>query len=131
MELKASEVLDQYQAWTLTKWNRQGINSLYPSEWVEQLLNSTVGLEGEDQELTDLVKKVAFHRAVLSDDMKEKMAKELGDRLFYIAITSYLLGVTLGEVVEKNQTKLNIRYPSGFDPDIAAALLVKREQEGR
>ena len=108
---------DEYQEWARSKWNDKGINSLYPFDWIEQLLNATTGDTGESGELVDLIKKIAFHRAELTPELRQKVKLELGDRMFYIATLSRLFGFPLSEVMDANMVKLDTRYPTGFDPD--------------
>ena len=76
------------------------------------LLNGALGLCGEAGEVADLIKKAAFQGHELDE---EKVIEELGDVAWYLAIASEALGVTLGEVLQKNVDKLAKRYPEGFD----------------
>lgn len=47
------------------------------------------------------------------DEMKKRIALELGDVLFYVAVTAHELGFTLEEVAEMNQAKLLDRKQRG------------------
>lgn len=69
------------------------------------------GLAGEAGEVVELIKKGIFHRHGLD---REKVKKELGDCLWYIAAICTKLDLDLTEVMEDNIAKLKLRYPDGF-----------------
>lgn len=73
-----------------------------------------LGVSGEAGEVADEVKKVVYHGHEL-DHMK--LAKELGDVLWYIAVMSEEIGFTLEEVATINLEKLKARYPNGFSSE--------------
>lgn len=75
------------------------------------VLNGVLGLSGETGEVADIVKKHLFQGHELNED---KLIDELGDVLWYIAITAKGLGVGLEEVARHNVEKLKKRYPEGF-----------------
>ena len=70
-----------------------------------------LGVAGEGGEVADHIKKYIGHDHELD---KNKMLKELGDVLWYVAVLSNALGFTLREVAEANIAKLAARYPHGF-----------------
>lgn len=72
---------------------------------------AALGLAGESGECADHVKKHLFHGHPLD---KEKLKKEIGDVMWYIAILSKEIGFPLSAVVEANVAKLRARYPDGF-----------------
>ena len=76
----------------------------------QPILNGVLGLAGESGECADIVKKHIFQGHELN---KEKLKDELGDVLWYIAITAKGLGITLQDVVDHNYQKLSSRYPTG------------------
>jgi NTP pyrophosphatase (non-canonical NTP hydrolase) len=76
-----------------------------------------MGLCGEAGEVSDYLKKVLFHE--LPIDI-EKIKKELGDTLWYLAVLSDYLGIPLSEVANANIEKLKLRYPHGFNSADAA-----------
>ena len=78
----------------------------------EQLAIFTLGLCGESGEVAELVKKRLGHGHPLDRD---RVVKELGDVLWYVAALATLLRVPLAEVAEQNIAKLRARYPEGFD----------------
>ena len=73
-----------------------------------------LGIAGEAGEVADYVKKVVGHRHPLD---REKMAKELGDVLWYLTILAQRFGFSLEEVARLNVEKLRKRYPEGFSPE--------------
>lgn len=78
----------------------------------DNLINAALGLTGEAGEVADLVKKHIYHGHELDTD---KVIKELGDVLWYIAQACYALGVDMDTVAVTNIEKLLARYPTGFD----------------
>ena len=78
------------------------------------LLNGLLGLCGETGECHDLYKKHIFQG---HDFDKEKMAKELGDVSWYLALTAYAIGYNLEDIFKMNIEKLKARYPDGFNSD--------------
>lgn len=78
----------------------------------ELLLNGVMGLCGEAGECIDLVKKARFQGHELNT---EKLAEELGDVAWYLAVAAHGLGIPLSAILEGNVEKLMKRYPGGFD----------------
>jgi len=78
------------------------------------LLNWALGLGGEVGEFQNLVKKMTFHSHPVSG---EKLADELGDALWYLALAADSLGYTLEDIAKMNLAKLSHRYPEGFSPE--------------
>ena len=74
--------------------------------------NAAYGMNGEAGEVIDLLKKHEFQGHKLDRD---KLLKETGDVLWYIALMAEALGTTLQEIMEQNIDKLMERYPDGFD----------------
>lgn len=75
------------------------------------LLYTTLGLNGEVGETAEMVKKAFFHGHELDRD---KLKKELGDVLWYVAVMADALDMTLEEIARENVEKLARRYPEGF-----------------
>jgi len=66
-----------------------------------------LGLAGEVGECTEHIKKI--HRndnGILSAERKEKLKKEFGDALFYLAALAFEVGINLEEIANINQLKL-------------------------
>jgi len=78
------------------------------------ILNGVMGLSGESGECIDMMKKHLFQGHQLDN---EKMMDELGDVLWYIAITAEGLGYELNDIAVHNIEKLRKRYPEGFSAD--------------
>ena len=76
------------------------------------LLNGLMGLNGEAGECIDLLKKSLFQGKPLD---KEHLAKELGDVAWYVAVTAHALGYELETIFKMNISKLEARYPNGFE----------------
>lgn len=80
----------------------------------EILTNGVLGLSGESGECADIVKKHLFQGHELD---AEKLANELGDVAWYLAIASYAIGYDLEKVLQMNVDKLRKRYPDGFSAE--------------
>lgn len=76
----------------------------------DPVLNGVLGLSGESGECADIVKKFLFQGHELN---REKLMDELGDVLWYVALTAKGLGYTLEEIATHNIEKLSSRYPTG------------------
>lgn len=70
-----------------------------------------LGLAGEAGEVCDLLKKAWGHGHELDE---QKLKKELGDVLWYVAALGLQFGINLQDVAEANVAKLRARYPEGF-----------------
>jgi len=75
---------------------------------------AALGLSGESGEIADHVKKILYHGHPLDDATRDKIAKEIGDILWYCAIGARGIGVSLAEIARMNVEKLRKRYPEGF-----------------
>lgn len=98
---------------TINEYQKLAMTTLNPKlSEKDILINGVMGLCGEAGEAIDLVKK---HLAQGHELDKEHLIDELGDIAWYLAETAQVLGVTLEEVLERNISKLEKRYPEGFD----------------
>ncbi|HYX20452.1 MAG TPA: nucleoside triphosphate pyrophosphohydrolase family protein [Thermoanaerobaculia bacterium] len=70
-----------------------------------------LGIAGEGGECADHLKKHLFHGHPLD---KDKLKKEIGDVMWYLAILAQEIGLSFSEVAEANVAKLRARYPEGF-----------------
>lgn len=77
----------------------------------QQLAVLGLGLTGEAGEAADIIKKHVGHGHVLDVN---KLEKELGDVLWYVAATAAYMNVRLSSIAAKNIEKLQQRYPNGF-----------------
>jgi NTP pyrophosphatase (non-canonical NTP hydrolase) len=75
------------------------------------LATLALGIAGEAGEVADLVKKQIGHGHPADPD---KIAKELGDVLWYVACLADAYGFYLSKIARLNIDKLEERYPDGF-----------------
>lgn len=80
----------------------------------DKLENGILGLNGEAGERADSLKKYLYQGHEMDYD---HMAEEIGDCLWYCAEAAAGIGLTLGEIGQRNVAKLRARYPDGFDPE--------------
>ena len=105
--------IDDYDASVRFNGKRNGSEM----EWGDGFTMGGLGIAGEAGEVADLAKKQVFHAHPWNTDVADKLEKELGDVLWYVAATADSIGVTLDEVATMNVEKLRARYPAGFDPE--------------
>ena len=83
--------------------------------YMPNVLYAAIGMCGEAGEVSELIKKYAYHGHAID---KDHLARELGDVLWYVSYMANLFGYSLGEIMEMNQEKLAKRYPDGkFDEE--------------
>jgi NTP pyrophosphatase (non-canonical NTP hydrolase) len=70
-----------------------------------------LGIAGEAGEVADVIKKELGHGHPRE---AEKVAKELGDVLWYLAVLADEYGYSLSQIATMNIAKLKDRYPEGF-----------------
>ena len=106
---EATQVIDfnEYQTLALRTMNPKIVG-------IKRITNCAMGAAGEAGEIVDEVKKHLFHDHPLN---AEKLIKEAGDNLWYIAVLVHTLGVNLSDVAQGNVNKLRLRYPEGFDAE--------------
>ena len=74
----------------------------------------TLGLTGEAGEIANKVKKIyRDNGGVITEDIKNSLAKEVGDVLWYVAMLSRELGFSLEDIAQMNIDKLSRRYERG------------------
>lgn len=78
------------------------------------LSNVGLGLAGESGEVADAIKN-HLHQGHPLD--KQKIAEELGDVAWYLALGCTLIGYDFEAVLQMNVDKLRKRYPDGFDAE--------------
>ena len=82
--------------------------AIYPTTMA--VVYPTLGLAGETGEVAEKVKKTfRDHDGNFDDGRREAVAAELGDVLWYLAMTARDLGYTLDEVACMNLAKLASR----------------------
>lgn len=77
----------------------------------ERRLHALFGLCSEVGEIQSIYQKAYQGHCV----EKDKVVDELGDLMWFAAELADVLGVNLGDVVQRNIDKLWRRYPEGFD----------------
>lgn len=77
-----------------------------------RLVNGLMGLCGEAGEAIDILKKHLFQGHELD---RMRLAMELGDVAWYLAVSADALGFGLEDIFGMNVEKLRKRYPEGFD----------------
>ena len=89
--------------------DREGAN-------IERLLTAGVGINAEGGEFLEIIKKMVFQGKPWNDDNREHLIIELGDIMWYVAQACIALEVSFDQVIARNVTKLEKRYPGGeFD----------------
>lgn len=97
---------DQYQKESrkTAVYPNQGNNFIYPA----------LGLAGETGEVLEKIKKIIRDKGgKLDEETREKIAKEIGDVLWYIAQLCTELGLSMEEVAKQNLEKLFSRKERG------------------
>lgn len=83
---------------------------------IERLMTGAIGINAEGGEVMEIVKKLVFQGKPWNEETKEHLIKELGDTVWYIVQCLIALDVSLDDVIAKNVSKLEKRYPGGkFD----------------
>ena len=83
--------------------------------YMPNVLYAAIGICGEAGEVSELIKKYAYHGHAID---KDHLARELGDVLWYVSYMAHLFGYPLGKIMAMNQEKLAKRYPDGkFDAE--------------
>ena len=98
--------LNSYQTSALNTavYPNQGTNFVYPA----------LGLVGEAGEVADKLKKVIRdNEGVLTDEVRDKVAKEIGDVMWYVAVLSYEMDYSLEDIAKMNLDKLASRAERG------------------
>lgn len=100
---------------TFDEYQKQALTTALPHQ--PPLMDKTIwimGIAGEAGELTDKWKKiVAYHDGKVTDKDKAELAKEVGDILWYIAMFTERLGLSLDKIAQQNLVKLASRKKRG------------------
>jgi NTP pyrophosphatase (non-canonical NTP hydrolase) len=100
--MKANEYQDR--ALETAIYPNRGANFAYPA----------LGLAGEAGEVADKLKKVIRDNAgVLTDAVRDAVASELGDVLWYVSVLASEIDYSLDEIMARNLAKLNSRKKRG------------------
>lgn len=90
------------------------IESKYPVN-IPLLLTASIGLSSETGEFNEIVKKILFQGKEFNEAERYHMKRELGDVLWYLTNAASALGYDLEDIVVTNISKLEKRYPNGFE----------------
>lgn len=93
--------LKEYQEKCLVTWGGE-----------QKLIRSFLGIAGEAGELAERVKKYLRGDYGL-DELKARSGKEIGDVLYYLAVTAHELGLNLDDIAQQNIAKLAKRQAEG------------------
>lgn len=100
------EHFNQYQKHAL-------MTAMYPNIG-QNIIYPALGLTGEAGEVSELVKKmIRDDGGQLTELRREKLLKELGDVLWYVAVVAHEAGLMLGDVAQVNLDKLSRRKEEG------------------
>lgn len=77
----------------------------------EETLMGLMGLNSEAGECINLYKKTLFNGDPLDN---KQLVSDLGDALWYIAVTAHALDYDLETIMRANIDKLKTKYPNGF-----------------
>ena len=80
-----------------------------------RLMTSAIGMLAESGEFAEIMKKILFQGKVMNEDNRFHMKRELGDVLWYWVQGCIALGYNPEDVMRENITKLEKRYPNGFE----------------
>jgi NTP pyrophosphatase (non-canonical NTP hydrolase) len=83
-------------------------------DMAKRRLIAALGLTGEAGEVAEVIKKEIGHGHPAD---AAKIAKEVGDVLWYAALLATLYELDLGEIAAANIEKLRARYPEGFSTE--------------
>jgi NTP pyrophosphatase (non-canonical NTP hydrolase) len=91
-----------------------------------RLLHAMIGMVTEAGEIQDQMKKAIFYGKQVD---KVNLVEELGDVMWYVAIAADTLGVSLEEIMERNNAKLEARYGKVFTETAALNRDLDKERE--
>ena len=91
---------------SLNNLDREGSN-------INRLTTAAVGLSAESGEFLEIIKKMVFQGKPWNDDNREHLIIELGDTMWYVAQACMALDVSFDDVIRRNVSKLEKRYPGG------------------
>lgn len=102
------------------------INTRLLSTRITRLLHASIGLNTEQAEFADALKKFIFYgRPIDEINLKE----EIGDLFWYLAIACKELNVSFEEIWEVNIAKLEKRYGTSFNKENAITRDLEEERK--
>jgi len=114
-ELLSREVTEFYKKkrvkMDISDYQREALKTaVYPKH--ARVTYPALGLAGEAGEVADKVKKIIRDKND-TDEMKQNIAAEIGDVLWYCAVLAYDLGFDLAQIADSNLQKLADRQQRG------------------
>jgi NTP pyrophosphatase (non-canonical NTP hydrolase) len=107
--------MNQFVVHTLNEYQRLAQRTANKKlDFKSRLAAAGLGAVGEAGEIAEHIKKHIAHGHELD---REKLIKEIGDELWYLAELASLLDVDLATIATKNIEKLKKRYPDGFSEE--------------
>lgn len=99
--------MDEYQKEAL-------VTAVFTDDEFKDLSHWVFGITGEAGEIAEKIKKIIRDKdAIVSDEDKEELIKEMGDVLWYLAVFTKHLGFNFDEVGKRNIAKLRSRQARG------------------
>ncbi len=99
---------------TIREYQLKAARTMNPKLSVEQTIRHALdGMAAEDGEVHSIFQKVLQGSTFDAEHLK----KEIGDLLWMIAELTTAYGIDLDEVATMKITKLEARYPDGFDEE--------------
>lgn len=96
---------------------------ILPNDWKEgdpvpdpvpNVYYSALGASGETGEVANNIKKIMRDSGgVITDEVRGKVRKELGDELWYVSEQANVFGIKLSEIAQENLDKLRSRQERG------------------
>lgn len=118
----ALEVKSSVPPVTLDDYQQKAARTLLESA---DVVWNVLGLVGEAGEVAEYLKKTLYHQ---HPEDREKLKKELGDVLWYVAAIATKLGLSLGDIALANLAKLEKRYPDGYSHEASLARVDDRRE---
>jgi len=98
--------LDEYQKRALTTYSREDQGSQIGIAY------TSLGLVGEAGEIANKTKKI-LRGDYNAESIRDDLAAELGDVLWYLAVVAHEFGLSLNDIGQANLTKLASRKARG------------------
>ncbi len=100
---------------TLEEYQKQALTTVIATDnEFRDLLHWVLGINGEAGEIAEKIKKIIRDKdAVVSEEDKAELAKEVGDVLWYLAVFAHHLGVPFEDIAQQNLDKLQSRKDRG------------------
>ena len=99
--------LNEYQVAALVTMKKYG-------DPKDQIVNAALGLAGESGEVAEWIKHYFVHDGETEKWNRDKLIKELGDIMWYIAEMCDAFDLTLEQVCTRNIEKLRARHGTSF-----------------